>query len=304
LSEFEAFMRTKPAGASSRLSFIDFQLPSLSDAPPEGDGWIHEIKHDGYRTQLIIERGKARALTRRAFDWSAKYAPIVEAAAALPVKTAIVDGEVVVFNEKGQTDFQALRSAMRWAPGRLVFIAFDLLHFNGEDLRKLPLIERRSRLAALLMQGDGGAIQFSEHVLGSGACFFREVDRLGLEGMVSKRASSIYKSGRTETWLKTKCFTESVYEVAGVLREPGRPAVAYMVTPDAERRYVGGAFITLNAELRERLWARVQAKARPVKGVGAKAGIQWLKPGLIARVRYLKGEEGLRHATLRQIVED
>jgi ATP-dependent DNA ligase len=130
---------------------------------------------------------------------------------------------------------------MRWAPGRLVFIAFDLLHLNGEDLRKLPLIERRSRLAASLLVGDsaGGAIQFSEHVLGSGACFFREVDRLGLEGMVSKRASSIYRSGRTETWVKTKCFTESVYEVAGVLREPGRPAVAYLVTPDKQRKYVG-----------------------------------------------------------------
>src|SRR5262245_33636606 len=95
-SEFEAFMRTKSAGASARLSFIDFQLPSLSDAPPEGDGWLHEIKHDGYRTQLLVERSTARALTRRALDWSEKYAPIVEAATALPVKSAIIDGEVVV----------------------------------------------------------------------------------------------------------------------------------------------------------------------------------------------------------------
>ena len=84
-------------------------------------------------------------------------------------------------------------------------------------------------------------------------------------------------------------------------REPGRPAVAYLVTPDQERRYVGGAFITLNREMRERLWSRVQAKARPVKGVERKPGIEWLKPGLIARVRYLKGEEKLRHATLREI---
>jgi ATP-dependent DNA ligase len=139
------------------------------------------------------------------------------------------------------------------------------------------------------------APQFSEHVLGSGACFFREVDRLGLEGMVSKRASSVYRSGRSETWLKTKCFTESIYEVAGVLREPGRPAVAYLVTPDAQRQYVGGAFITLKGEERERLWSRVRAKAKP--------GIEWLKPGLIGRVRYLKGEEKLRHASLREIGE-
>lgn len=301
-------MRKFPAGpkggTADRLSFIDFQLPSLADTPPEGDGWIHEIKHDGYRTQLIVERGKARALTRNGLDWSEKYRPIVEAAAALPVKSAVIDGEVVVFDEKGLTDFQALRSAMRWAPGRLVFVAFDLLHLNGEDFRMLPLIERRARLAALVPTGcSAGAVQFSEHVQGSGEAFFREVDRLGLEGMVSKRARSVYRSGRTDTWQKIKCFAEGVYEIAAVLREPGRPAVAYMVTPDAERRYVGGAFITLNAELRERLWARVQTKGKPVKGVQAKPGAEWLKPGLIARVRYLKGEQTLRHATLREIAE-
>ena len=88
-----------------------------------------------------------------------------------------------------------------------------------------------------------------------------------------------------------------------MLREPGRPAVAYLVTPDEERRYVGGAFITLNREIRERLWARVRANAKPVKGVEAKQGIEWLKPGLIARVRYLKGEAKLRHATVREIGE-
>lgn len=84
---------------------------------------------------------------------------------------------------------------------------------------------------------------------------------------MSKRASSPYRSGRTETWIQTKCFTESVYEVAGVLREPGRPAVAYLITPDKQRKYVGGAFITLNQELRERLWSRVRANAKPVEGV-------------------------------------
>ena len=85
-----------------------------------------------------------------------------------------------------------------------------------------------------------------------------------------------------------------------MLREPGWPAVAYMVTPDEERRYVGGAFITVNGEMRERLWARVRANAKPVEGVEARQGIEWLKPGLIARIRYLKGEEQLRHATLRE----
>lgn len=297
-------MRTSSAVTSGGLSFIEFQLPSLSETPPEGDGWIHEIKHDGYRTQIIVERGQARALTRRGYNWSSEYSPIVEAAAALPAETAILDGEVVVFNEKGISDFEALRSALRWRPERLVFIAFDLLHLDGEDLRLKPLVQRRARLSDLLARGPANdAIQFSEEVPCSGADFFEQCNRLGLEGMVSKRVNAPYRSGRTETWVKTKCFEEAVYEVAAVLREPGRPAVAYLVTPDKERRYVGGAFITLNREIRERLWARVQADAKPVKGVERKAGIEWLKPGMVARVRYLKGEQKMRHATLREVGE-
>src|SRR5262245_4095760 len=109
-------MRTNSADQGARLSFIDFQLPSPSDAPPEGDGWLHEIKHDGYRTQLIVERGKARALTRRGFNWSSKYSPIVESAAALPADSAILDGVVVVFNDEGRSDFAAL--ARRYAGSR------------------------------------------------------------------------------------------------------------------------------------------------------------------------------------------
>ena len=146
-------------------------------------------------------------------------------------------------------------------------------------------------------------IRFSRHIAGSGHAFYEAADRMGLEGMVSKRASAPYRSGRNESWLKVKCYEESDYEVAAVLREPGRPNVAYMVTPDKERRYVGGAFITLNDKMRERLWARVNARAKPLKGVKVKPGTQWLKPGLIGRVRHLTGEQLLRHATLQDIRE-
>ncbi len=209
----------------------------------------------------------------------------------------------MVLNGEGVSDIDLLRSAMRLQPERMIFVAFDLLHLNGEDLRFKPLVERRARLQEIIPM-DGGAIQLSQHVKDDGAAFFAQADWLGLEGMVSKKASAPYRSGRTETWLKVKCFEESTYEVAAVLREPGRPNVAYMVTPDAERRYVGGAFITLNEKMRERLWARVNTKAKPLKGIQVKPGTLWLKPGLIGRVRHLKGEQLLRHATLREIGED
>jgi DNA ligase D-like protein (predicted ligase) len=294
------------AAEEPRLRFIEFMLPTLVEQPPEGDNWIHEIKYDGYRTELLIEQGKAKAFTRRGFNWSEKYPTIVKAAAELPVKSAIIDGEAIVLDEKGASNPGALRSAMRFQPERLIFVAFDLLHLDGDDLRFRPLVERKTKLAEILMHGDsgGGVIQYSDHVAGGGQVFYDQVDRMGLEGMVSKRANSPYRSGRVETWLKAKCYEESTYEVAGVLREPGRPAVAYMVTPDKERRYVGGAFITLNQQMRERLWARVQkAKGKPVKGVDAKPGTVWVKPGIIGRVRHLKGEEKLRHATLQAVVD-
>src|SRR6185295_15555427 len=103
-------MRSKAGG--DRLRFIPFQLPTLVDEPPAGDGWLHEIKYDGYRTELVIERGQARAFTRRGFDWTEKYRPIVEAAAALPAKSAIIDGEVVVLNDAGLSDFSSILQSL------------------------------------------------------------------------------------------------------------------------------------------------------------------------------------------------
>jgi bifunctional non-homologous end joining protein LigD len=298
-------VRRPRAAGGDRLRFIEFILPTLVERPPEGDDWIHEIKYDGYRTELLIQGGECQAFTRRGFDWSAKYPTIVKAAAALPVKSAIVDGEAIVLDEKGMTDIGALRSAMRWQPERLIYVAFDLIHLDGEDLRFRPLVERKAKLEQIVGAAGNDIIQYSQHVEGNGRAFYDQVDRMGLEGMVSKRASSPYRSGRAETWQKAKCYEESTYEVAGVLREPGRPAVAYMVTPDKERRYVGGAFITLNQQMRERLWARVQrAKGKPVKGVDAKPGTVWVKPGIIGRVRHLKGEEKLRHATLEELSDE
>jgi bifunctional non-homologous end joining protein LigD len=177
---------------------------------------------------------------------------------------------VIVMDENGRSDFGALCSAIRWQPGRLVFVAFDLMYLDGEDLRFQPLLDRRQRLQELIGDHDG-PIQFSHHVAGLEGEFYAAVEKFGL---VSKRAGAPYRSGRGTNWLKVKC-----YQVAGVLRERGRPAIAYMVTPDKERRYVGGAFINLNDKMRERLWARVKAGAKPVKGADAEPGTEWLKRG-------------------------
>ena len=189
------------------LEFIKPQLATSVDHPPPRAGWIHEVKHDGYRTILIMERRKARAYTRNGFDWTESYPGITKAAAKLDCRSAIIDGEVVVQDERGVSDFEALKSAIRWSPQSLVFCAFDLLHLNGKDLRERPLLERKAKLEELIPNEH--PFLFSEEFTGDAAAFFRACADHQLEGIVSKLASSKYRSGRSKTWLKTKCFTES-----------------------------------------------------------------------------------------------
>jgi bifunctional non-homologous end joining protein LigD len=175
---------------NGRLGFIEPQLATLVDQPPMGEGWIHEIKHDGYRTQLVIERGAARAYTRNGFDWSDRYPGIIRAAPKLRLRSAILDGEVVVQDAEGISDFEALASAIRGEPERLLFYGFDLLHLDGKDLRNEPLVERRAKLKVLLQPDERRPLQFSEEFTGDAAAFFQACADRQLEGVVSKLASS------------------------------------------------------------------------------------------------------------------
>ena len=154
--------------------FIAPQVPILLAEPPEGDGWIHEIKHDGFRTQLRIDRNDVRAFTRGGHDWSDKYRRVIEACGKLNCQSALIDGEIIVQDENGLSDFAALRAAIEGAPHRLVMFAFDLLFLDGEDLRRLPLIERREKLRRLLPKDQRCPLQFSEHWDGSGAALFKK----------------------------------------------------------------------------------------------------------------------------------
>src|ERR1700704_6605938 len=133
----------------NRLGFVEPQLASPVDQPPEGKHWIHEIKHDGYRCQVLLERGQARVFTRNGYDWSDRFPSIVHAAADLRCQSAIIDGEAIVQDGNGVSDFEALQSATRWQPHTIILYAFDLMHFNGKDLRQQTLSERRSILRAL-----------------------------------------------------------------------------------------------------------------------------------------------------------
>ncbi|MEP6566388.1 MAG: ATP-dependent DNA ligase [Mesorhizobium sp.] len=217
------------------------------------------------------------------------------------VESAIIDGEIIVLNDAGLSDFGALRKAITRRQHDLYFVAFDLLHLDGNDLRDMALEERREILAATIP--DDIRIQFSQALPGDAKAIFHLVDQAGLEGMVSKRRDSKYRSGPSTNWLKAKCYAIGEFDLLGVEREAGKPAFALM----AERgtgRYVGSAFITLNRELRERLWKRVQEHAGAAPKGMKRLANQWVKPGLVGRVKHLRGEEDLRHASLQDFRED
>ncbi|WP_192182187.1 RNA ligase family protein [Mesorhizobium amorphae] len=276
-------------------------MPTLVEKPPEGDGWIHEVKFDGYRSQIVRDADGVRIFTRRGLDWTSKYRDLAKAAGELEIETAIIDGEIVVLNDAGLSDFGELRKAITRRQHDLYFVAFDLLHLNGHDLRDMPLEDRREILAEMIP--EGGRIQFSQALPGDAKAIFHLVEQAGLEGMVSKRKDSKYRSGNSTAWLKTKAYSIDEYDLLGVEREAGKPAFALM----AERgtgRYVGSAFINSSRAIRERLWQRVQAHAGPPPKGMRRPATQWVKPGLIGRVKHLRGEDDLRHASLQDFREE
>ncbi|CAN7540699.1 ATP-dependent DNA ligase [Mesorhizobium sp. LjNodule214] len=203
--------RAKISGG--RLEFIPPQIPTPVEHPPEDEGWVHEVKFDGYRTQIIIDKGGVRLYSKNGHDWTTKYWPIA-LAVELPCRAAILDGEVIVAGAQGTPDCPALEAAIWNEPSRLVFVAFDILHLDGRNLASLPLLQRKQALWQLVEPGLG-KIQYSEHFEGNELTIFRAIENVGLEGIISKRADSRYRSGPSNTWLKAKYLEQADFRIAG-----------------------------------------------------------------------------------------
>jgi bifunctional non-homologous end joining protein LigD len=299
---------------------VEPELATLVDAAPQGDDWIHEIKFDGYRVLARVERGKVTLFTRRGNDWTDRMASLAEDLAKLDVRAALFDGEVVVLNERGVSDFQTLQNSLNVASdATLVYYAFDLLHLDGRDLRAVPLVERKALLKALL---DGQkqvletTIRLSDHVQGQGPEFFRQACELGVEGIVSKRANAPYRSGRGRDWLKIKCTLRQEFVLVG-FTEPGGSrshfgALLIAVQSGDELRYAGrvGTGFT-EASLRElhqklaRLEIGEPPVANPPRGAQAR-GVHWVRPKLVAEVAFTGfTQDGvLRHPTFQGLRDD
>lgn len=194
-------------------------LASLKTAPPTGTDWAYEIKWDGYRLAIHIEPKGVRIITRGGHDWTHRFPAIAAAARELGVGTAILDGEAVVLNAQGRSDFGALQRSLGGRGGKRastesILFAFDLLYFDGHDLTKTELAVRRHLLEDLL-EGAAGAIQLSEETEGDGDELLAKACSLGMEGIVAKHRDSPYRSGRTGDWLKIKCVQSESFVIVG-----------------------------------------------------------------------------------------
>lgn len=297
--------------------FVEPCLATLQDKPPAGENWLHEVKFDGYRLQARIDHGEVKLLTRAGLDWTARFGKRLTAAlAGLPCETTLIDGEMVALAESGVSSFSALQQAL--SEGRtagLTYFAFDLLYLDGEDLRDEPLLARKERLEQLLAGvPTDSPLRYSEHFIEPGATMLSHACRMGLEGVVSKRADAPYRSGRGRAWIKSKCTQRQEFVIAGYVPSSGTARrLGSIVTGYYENGElkpagrVGTGFTARSAEKLQAKLDRIKAEKSPFTGkAGRERGVVWVEPQLVAEVEFgaWTASKTLRHASFLGLRED
>jgi bifunctional non-homologous end joining protein LigD len=304
--------------AAGRPGFIPPQLATLVDAPPSGRDWVHEVKLDGYRLECIKDGDRIRLLTRTGLDWTARFPAIAAAAARIPARRAILDGEAVALLPNGVSSFRALQQRLSEdPPGDLVYFAFDLLRLEDLDLRDLPLVDRKARLAKLLRnRRPGSALRYSAHTNSDPAGALAAACRRGLEGLIAKRKDEPYRSGRSRSWLKLKCQSRQEFIVIGYTDPKGRRSgigalLLGVREEDGTLRYAGRVGTGMNEQLLGSLKDTVERLGRPTspatRGVPrSAAGVHWVEPKLVVEVEFTEwtAEGLLRHPSFVGIRED
>ena len=288
--------------------FIEPCLATLIDRAPRTKGWIHEIKFDGYRTQLHLHGAKPKAFTRRGNDWSKRFEYLLSELVMLPTRECIIDGEAVIQDEQGLSDFGALQDDLaKGGSDRIVYFAFDLLYLDGFDLRRTPLLERKGILAELV-GGQRRRLHLSAHQEGSGAAMFKRACQMGIEGVVSKRAGASYVSGRSNAWTKVTCRKRETFIVAGLAYDKQKFEGIYLARP-GDMSYAGKVEHGFSPEARRDLERRAKSLASrtaPLSSKVRKPKARWLKPQLLVDVEYraLTGEGKLRHPSFKGLRDD
>lgn len=309
---------TNGAGRRARFpTHPEAQLATLVDHPPSGDEWLHEIKFDGYRMFCLIHRGKISFLSRNGQDWTERLSPLLKPIAALGIERAVLDGEVVVLDDQGVSRFQLLQNALGREPrGALLhYYVFDLLYWDGRDLKSLPLEERKAVLEQLL-PGKHDPIHYSEHVVGSGNELYKRACRDHWEGMISKRRSAPYESGRGYDWLKSKCKQEQEFVIAGY-SDPGgsRSGFGSLLLGYYHRgklTYAGRVGTGFTQRTLDDVYRRLQSlqqKSNPFERGGDSASgrdVHWVKPQLVAQIEFANWTDDnlLRQPSFQGLRED
>src|SRR3954467_15151067 len=304
--------RAKKNASKAPPAFMEPQLATLVDEVPTGNAWIHEYKYDGYRLLLAVGDGVATAWTRNGKDWSDKFKALVKAAAKL-LPGCLIDGEAVAIDDKGRPSFQLLQSTLKEQKGaNLVFYAFDLLVDRGETTRKLPNIERKERLAALL-EGVSPPILYGDHVVGRGEALFEQVCKQKGEGIVSKKANAPYKGTRTRCWLKVKCIQRQEFVIVGWSESDKRLGFRSLLLAANEKgklTYVGKVGTGFSGKLIEEMMGRMrplEVDEAPLDVPRAdRRGAHFIKPELVAEIAYSEftNEGILRHPSFIGLRED
>ncbi|MBR1211273.1 non-homologous end-joining DNA ligase [Bradyrhizobium sp. JYMT SZCCT0180] len=301
--------RKKPAAIGVKAPFPGFIEPALAtliDKVPSGERWIHEIKFDGYRVQVHLANEAVKVFTRRGHDWTDRFKKVANDAWHISAGSAVIDGEIVVPAADGTTDFSVLQNELKGKSDKIVFVAFDLLYLNGYDLRKLPLIERKTHLKKLV---TNTSIQFSESFETDGPEILAHGCKVGLEGIVSKVRDSRYSSGRGNDWVKKACAQRETLTIAGFALDGNDWDGIYLGRCKGnDLLYAGkvdhGFDKTSAAELRRRLTPLIR-KTQPYAKRIAHRGI-WVEPELLAEIEYrAKSAEGkVRHPFFKGLRED
>jgi bifunctional non-homologous end joining protein LigD len=307
----------KPRGKTAVPDFIPPQLATRVARPPEGKDWLHEIKFDGYRVLARIDDGAVTLLTRRGHDWTNRFGPVARALAKLGVRQALIDGEVVVMTDTGVTDFGRLQATLAGeAHDTMSLQAFDLLHLDGEDLTGKHLVDRKALLQPLIAGlGAQSTILYSDHIENLGDKVFAQACQLALEGVVSKRRDAPYRSGRTESWVKSKCIERQEFVIAGYSKSSvagkGLGSLLLAYYSGKTLVYAGRVGTGFNEASVKAIRAALDKVERDTPAFakrppGAGRDITWVEPALVCEVEFLNWTEDglLRHASFKGLRED